>query len=414
MQILELRAARGWSLQQTADTFLVTAATLRSWMNRLEETGPSALVQLRTPVNKFPDFVRYAVQRLRALCPALGKKKIADLLTRAGLHLGVSTVARFRTDKPQPTHPLPEASISPSRIVTANHPNHVWHVDLTIVPTHAGFWCSWLPCALPQRWPFCSWVVVLLDHYSHRVMDCALFRQAPTAIAVRCFIGRALRVAGTTPRYLISDKGSQFWPTAGYQRWCRRNGIRPRFGAIGQRGSIAVIERLIRTMKHELLLGMPIPLRHVTLQHQIYLRIGWYHEQRPHTSLRGRTPNEVYFGRSPANRRPRLEPRPRWPRGSSCARPQVLVAGQAGDRFALEVQFYGGQRALPIVILRRAAPWKPCHVGWSALVGIRKATNALSPPPSPLAPSSIFYLGWPIAAKNKAQDSVESRGGAVG
>jgi hypothetical protein len=80
----------------------------------------------------------YAVQQLQALCPSLGKKKIADILARAGLHLGVSTVARFRTDKPQPTHPLPEASSSPSRIVTANHPNHVWHVDLTIVPTQAG------------------------------------------------------------------------------------------------------------------------------------------------------------------------------------------------------------------------------------------------------------------------------------
>ena len=32
MAILELRAARGWSAQQTADAFLVTAATIASWM----------------------------------------------------------------------------------------------------------------------------------------------------------------------------------------------------------------------------------------------------------------------------------------------------------------------------------------------------------------------------------------------
>ncbi len=32
MAILELRAARAWSAQQTADTFLVTAATIASWM----------------------------------------------------------------------------------------------------------------------------------------------------------------------------------------------------------------------------------------------------------------------------------------------------------------------------------------------------------------------------------------------
>ena len=64
--ILELRAARGWSAQQTAEAFLVTAATIASWMKRVDEEGPDALVQIREPVNKFPDFVRYAVQRLKA------------------------------------------------------------------------------------------------------------------------------------------------------------------------------------------------------------------------------------------------------------------------------------------------------------------------------------------------------------
>ena len=62
MAILELRAARGWTLEQAADTFLLTAPTIASWMKRLDEDCPEALVQLREPVNKFPDFVRYAVQ----------------------------------------------------------------------------------------------------------------------------------------------------------------------------------------------------------------------------------------------------------------------------------------------------------------------------------------------------------------
>jgi len=38
-------------------------------------------------------------------------------------------------------------------------------VDLTAVPI-GGFWTSWLPFALPQCWPFCWWVVVVIDHYS--------------------------------------------------------------------------------------------------------------------------------------------------------------------------------------------------------------------------------------------------------
>jgi len=39
----------------------------------LAEQGPTALVQLREPVNKFPGFVRHAVQQLKAVYPGMGK-----------------------------------------------------------------------------------------------------------------------------------------------------------------------------------------------------------------------------------------------------------------------------------------------------------------------------------------------------
>ena len=47
MSILELRAARGWSLQQTADVFLVTAGTIASWMRRVDEEGPGCTLDQR-------------------------------------------------------------------------------------------------------------------------------------------------------------------------------------------------------------------------------------------------------------------------------------------------------------------------------------------------------------------------------
>ena len=101
MAILELRAARGWSLKQTADTFLVTPATIAAWLKRIDDKGANALLQLREPVNKFPDFVRYIVQRLKTLSPSMGKVKIAETRCRAGLHLGVTTVGRILKEEPQ-------------------------------------------------------------------------------------------------------------------------------------------------------------------------------------------------------------------------------------------------------------------------------------------------------------------------
>ena len=154
LAILELRAARGWSLAQTARRLLVTPHTIASWTQRLDDDGPDALVQTREPVNRFPEFVGYLVQRLKVLCPRIGTRRIARVLARAGLHLGATTVRRMLEPKPKP--PSKPAKRSIHRAVTAKGPNHLWHLDLTTVPTIGGFWISWLPFALPQRWPFCS------------------------------------------------------------------------------------------------------------------------------------------------------------------------------------------------------------------------------------------------------------------
>ena len=94
LAVLELRAARGWSQAQTSVRMQITPATVAAWTSRLDEEGPGALIQMREPVNRFPDFVAHVVLKLKVLCPATGKVRIAQFLARAGLHLGSTTVAR--------------------------------------------------------------------------------------------------------------------------------------------------------------------------------------------------------------------------------------------------------------------------------------------------------------------------------
>ena len=81
----------------------------------------------------------------------------------------------------------------------------------------------------------------------------------------------------------------------------------------------------------------------------------WYAEYRPHSSLQGTTPNEVYHGIPPANQRPRVEPRERWPRRAPCASPHAPVAGDCGAIIRLDVRYRGERKHLPVVALRRAA-----------------------------------------------------------
>ena len=97
MAILQLRAMRGWNKAETARHFFVTDDTIRSWLRRVDD---DSLVQTQTPVNRFPDFVRYAVQQIKLFCPTLGKVKIADMLARAGIHIGKTTVGRILKEKP--------------------------------------------------------------------------------------------------------------------------------------------------------------------------------------------------------------------------------------------------------------------------------------------------------------------------
>ena len=59
MRILQLRAARGWTLDRTARIFLVDLQTLTIWMRRLDEPGERPLIQTVQPVNRYPDFVRF-------------------------------------------------------------------------------------------------------------------------------------------------------------------------------------------------------------------------------------------------------------------------------------------------------------------------------------------------------------------
>ena len=359
-----VRLTVSWSLAQTAKVFQVSDATIASWTKRLDEQGPTALLRTREPINKFPDLVRDIVQRLRTLCPTLGKVKVAQELARAGLHLGATTVGRMRqveATPPTPTprtepNPMPSAeSMSSAQRVTAKRPNHVWHTDLTVVPILAGLWTTWLPFALPQRWPFCWWVGVVIDHFSRRALGLTTFMRQPTSERVRQCLGQVIARVGTAPKYLVTDSGVQFTSSA-FKSWCKRHGIRQRKGAIGKSGSIAVVERFILTLKSSCLRLLPvIPLVRRSFQRELQLFQVWYNSHRAHTTLKGATPDEVYFGHRPACRAPRLEPRAAWPRGSPCALPQTLAKRQPGVRLELTVQFIGRRRHLPLISVTRAA-----------------------------------------------------------
>ena len=318
MAILAVNAARTWSLAQAARAFQVTDATIANWLQRVDEQGPNALLALPNSVNRFPNFVSELANAMKASCPNIGKVRIAQVLARAGLHLSPSTVRRM-LKKPvgTPTPPGPQSSSNDSksgkfdRIVTAKDPGHVWHIDLTIVPTRQAFWVPWIPFALRQTWPFAYCVLSIVDHFSRNCILSKAFRKCPGTTAVTDTLDLAIALCGKAPKYIVSDHGTQFRDS--YELWCDSHRIKPRFGALGQHGSIAVIERFNRTLKDELVREILVPLRLTDFNDELIRYVVWYNEHRPHQTLRGRTPNEVYESRLPARDGLRLEPRPKYP-----------------------------------------------------------------------------------------------------
>jgi len=348
LAILQLMTARGWSACQAGRHIMVTPTTITSWLRRSDDPG---LVHTAVPVNRFPEFVALSVQRLRALCPHMGKVRLANMLARAGLHLGATTVGRM-LDRP-PSAPEPSLLAATSgRTVTAKYPNHVWNVDLTLMPTSAGFRTPWLPFSLPVRWPFCWWIALVADHFSRRTIGFAVFRKEPSAKQITEVLERAVQRIGQAPKHTITDRGVQFGNP--YVEWCRQRNVKPRFGAVGKHGSIALIERFIRSMKDEGLRRMLVPLSLATMRAALSRYFLWYDTCRPHQSLGGATPAEVWEKIVPANEGGRLEPRARYPDSAPCAAPRVPVARRCSS-LTVKVEFLEGDPNLPVVEIRDAA-----------------------------------------------------------
>ncbi|MBL8743031.1 MAG: DDE-type integrase/transposase/recombinase [Myxococcales bacterium] len=369
LAILLLRAARGWTTIETARRFLLTAATVSDWFGRRDEGGDDALVRTSDPVNRFPDYVREVVRSIRASFPALGTKRIAQLLARMGLHLAEATVRRMAADKtgdaPQggapdtpaeggaattkpPSAPAPRA---PNARVTAKHPYHVWHVDLTFVPTCVGLWVPWLPFALPMRWPFGWWIGAVLDHHTRTIVHATVWHSVPNATQVVDLLRAAVTASGRAPKHIVSDQGVQFRDE--YREWCRSLNVRPRFGAVHQHGSIAIIERFWRSMKDDCFRRIPVPLALAAMTCELAAYLDWYHDHRPHQALGGLTPAERKSAERPARDKRRLEPRPNMPIASS--RPVRMKPRRVKGTLQLCVVEQLGAAKLPVLDLRQAA-----------------------------------------------------------
>ncbi len=98
------------------------------------------------------------------------------------------------------------------------------------------------------------------------------------------------------PKHIISDQGSIFTGAAMKELLGAWN-VKHRFGAVGKNGSVAVTERVIKTLKEEWLRRVPLIRGFDHLEELCAGFVDWYNDWRPHMTLDGARPEDVYAGR---------------------------------------------------------------------------------------------------------------------
>jgi DNA-binding XRE family transcriptional regulator len=232
-RILRIRSLLGLSQRETAMVFRVSTETIARWEIEAMSPGgkgprptPRPLVAPNPPVRRFADVVR-AVVKTMELTGFGGNDLIARTLARAGWKLSARTVGRIRRER-WPLPRAPEAVSTVPRAVRAKRPNHIWMVDLTDVK------------GLFSLMTFK--VAVVFDAFSRMPLSARVFSKEASAVEIARFVSRTSKRHGR-PAHFVSDRARCFTGEI-FRRKLLRLGVKQRFGAVGKKGSIALIERL--------------------------------------------------------------------------------------------------------------------------------------------------------------------------
>jgi putative transposase len=256
------------------------------------------------PVSERDLLLMRAIDELHRDHPFAGSRMLRDLLRQQGLDAGrlhVGTLMgkmgieaiyrRPNTSKPAPGHRIYPYLL---RNLKIDRPNQVWAMDITYIPMARGL----------------VYLCAVVDWFSRKILSWRLSITMDSSFCVDA-VEEALAAHGR-PEIFNTDQGSQFTSKA-FTALLRNNEI-----AISMDGKAGVpgvrclragvakgcwrdnvfVERIWRTIKYE-----EVYLRAYTTVREARTSLGryieFYNQIRPHSSLKARTPDQVYFNTLP-------------------------------------------------------------------------------------------------------------------
>ena len=237
------------------------------------------------PVSAAELAIMRRIDELHLDYPFAGSRMLRDLLRGEGIAIGrdqVTTMMRRMAieavyRRPHASKPADGHKVFPYllRGVAIERPNQAWAMDITYIPMARGF----------------VYLAAVLDWFSRRVLTWRVSISMEVDFCLDA-VDEALARHGR-PEIFNTDQGSQF-TSAAFTGLLAENVIRISMDGRGSWRDNVFVERLWRSVKYE----------------EVYLRAydsvaaarsslgnypGSYNRKRPHSSLDGRTPDQVYF-----------------------------------------------------------------------------------------------------------------------
>jgi len=154
--------------------------------------------------------------------------------------------------------------------------NQVWGVDITYIRMYKGY----------------MYLFIIIDWYSRHIVDFELSNTLDKSFVLNC-LSRAL--SKYNPEIINSDQGGHF-TNPDYIKLLEEAGVKISMDGKGQALDNARTERFFRTIKYDLIyineFETPRELRKA-----INGYIHEYNTYRPHSSIGGLCPDQVYYGK---------------------------------------------------------------------------------------------------------------------
>jgi len=268
--------------RKVTEYFGIARSTLYRWLHKIEDQQQTSI-----PANKTPLEIAVLIWEITKSNINWGRIRIANQLALSNIFISASTVRNI-LQRPKPRNtptsfeiPREAQDKTEARSIPAWYPNHVWSLDTTRVL----YW---------RIWPI--HVGVVIDHFSRKVMSVTPL-EGPNAGWIFEALETVFQKHGS-PKHIISDRARVFIGDV-FTDLLDQCDVKPRFGAIRQHGSISVTERVIKTLKYEWLKRVPIVkgFDHLTMLCEEFE--CWYNSWRPHMTLEGFRPDDIYYNKKP-------------------------------------------------------------------------------------------------------------------